>query len=197
MRVARAALAVDASVVRWIGRDHPVTPSDHGRCSCACPGLTNGLPVARRRDHRSDRGYPPWRILAVAGPIGGTCGVMSQEYAAALGQRLRAARRQRGLPSNRSRSSPRAGGRGGRRLLRTCSPRGHRDPAGRARGVLRADHCRTPSDLPGDHPAGSPLARYAWTIQQHRGDHGGTVRTIREQDLQSRWPSSTAWNRTP
>ena len=28
-------------------------------------------------------------------------------------------------------------------------------------------------------------ARYASAIQQHRGDHGGTLLTIREQDLQS------------
>lgn len=39
------------------------------------------------------------------------------------------------------------------------------------------------ADLPARQ--GGPLARYAWTIQQHRGDHGGTVLTIREQDLQS------------
>jgi hypothetical protein len=32
---------------------------------------------------------------------------------------------------------------------------------------------------------GGPLARYASAIQRHRGDHGGTVLTIREQDLQS------------
>ena len=38
-----------------------------------------------------------------------------------------------------------------------------------------------------DLPArlGGPLARYASTIPRQRGDHGGTVLTIGEQDLQS------------
>ena len=55
------------SVVRWIGRDRPVTPSDHGRCSCVwVPGLTNGSPAVPGGG-TTDRtgGYTPWRILAV------------------------------------------------------------------------------------------------------------------------------------
>jgi len=39
------------------------------------------------------------------------------------------------------------------------------------------------ADLPARQ--GGPLARYASTIQQQRGAPGGTVLTIREQDLQS------------
>ena len=39
------------------------------------------------------------------------------------------------------------------------------------------------ADLPARQ--GGPLARYASTIRQHRGEHGGTVLTIREQDLRS------------
>ena len=57
----------NASVVRWIGRDRPVTPSDHGRCSCVwVPGLTNGSPAVPGGG-TTDRtgGYTPWRILAV------------------------------------------------------------------------------------------------------------------------------------
>jgi len=131
---------------------------------------------------------------------------MSQEYAAALGRRLRAVRRQRGMTLHQvqeqsaGRWTVEAVGsyeRGRRAVtviklaelaefyglttaellptLPSTSP-----PIGGGRFTVDLDRL---ADLPARQ--GGPLARYTSTIRQQRGDHGGTVLTIREQDLQS------------
>ena len=131
---------------------------------------------------------------------------MSQEYAVALGRRLRAVRRERGLTLHQVQEQSR-----GRWTVEVV---GSYERARRAVTVTRlaelaefyglstAELLPTfPATIPpiaggrftvdldrlADLPArqGGPLARYASTIQRHRGDHGGTVLTIREQDLQS------------
>jgi len=66
----------NASVVRWIGRDRPVTPSDHGRCSCVwVPGLTNGSPAVPGGGTTDRTGGLPAVAdpCGVAGPMGRTC----------------------------------------------------------------------------------------------------------------------------
>ena len=131
---------------------------------------------------------------------------MSQECAAALGRRLRAVRRQRGLTLQQVQEQSE-----GRWTVEVV---GSYERARRAVTVTRlaelaefyglttaellpALPATTPPsgggrftvdlDRLADLPArqGGPLARYASAIQQHRGDHGGTLLTIREQDLQS------------
>ena len=131
---------------------------------------------------------------------------MSQEYAAALGQRLRAVRRQRGMTLQQVEEQS-----AGRWTVEVV---GSYERAHRAVTVTRLAELAEfyglstaellpalPATIPSigggrftvdldrlaDLPArqGGPLARYAWTIQQQRGDHGGTVLTIREQDLES------------
>ena len=128
---------------------------------------------------------------------------MSQEYAAALGQRLRAVRRQRGMTLQQVQEQS-----AGRWTVEAVGSyeRGRRavtvaelaefyglstaellpalpatiPPIGGGRFTVDLDRL---ADLPARQ--GGPLARYASTIQQHRGAPGGTVLTIREQDLQS------------
>ena len=131
---------------------------------------------------------------------------MSQEYAAALGQRLRAVRQQRGWTLKQVEEQS-----AGRWTVQVVGSyeRAHRavtvsrlaelaefyglstaellpalpattPPIGGGRFTVDLDRL---ADLPARQ--GGPLSRYASTIQQHRGDHDGTVLTIREQDLQS------------
>ena len=131
---------------------------------------------------------------------------MSQEYAVTLGRRLRAVRRQRGLTLHQVQEQSQ-----GRFTVEVV---GSYERARRAVTVIRLAELAefyglttaellptVPATTPpiaggrftvdldrlADLPArqGGPLARYAAAIQRHRGDHGGTVLTIREQDLQS------------
>jgi len=132
---------------------------------------------------------------------------MSQEYAVALGRRLRAVRRERGLTLHQVQEQSQ-----GRwtvevvgsyeRARRAVTVTGLAELA-EFYGLTTAEllptfpATTTPPvaggrftedlDRLADLPArqGGPLARYAAAIQRHRGDHGGTVLAIREQDLQS------------
>jgi len=131
---------------------------------------------------------------------------MSQEYAAALGRRLRAVRRQRGLTlqqveeQSEGRWTVEVVGSYERarravtvtRLAELAEFYGLTTaellpalpattaPSGGGRFTVDLDRL---ADLPTRQ--GGPLARYASAIQQHRGAPGGTLLTIREQDLQS------------
>src|SRR5664279_6186033 len=131
---------------------------------------------------------------------------MSQEYATALGQRLRAVRRQRGMTLKQVEEQ--SAGRWtvevvgsyerGRRAVTVIKLAELAEFYGLTTAELLPAVPATTAPIGGgrftvdlerlaDLPArqGGPLARYASTIRQQRGDHGGTVLTIREEDLRS------------
>jgi len=127
---------------------------------------------------------------------------MSQEYAAALGRRLRAVRWERGLTLQQVQEQ--SEGRWtvevvgsyerGRRAVTVTRLAELAEFYGLTTAellpplpVTTAGRFTVDMDRLADLPArqGGPLARYASAIQQQRGAPGGTVLTIREQLLQS------------
>jgi len=131
---------------------------------------------------------------------------MSREYAAALGRRLRAVRRQRGLTLQQVQKQS-----AGRWTIEVVGSyeRGSRAVTVTRLADLAEFYGLSTAELLPDLPAptppiaggrftvdldrladlparqGGPLARYASTIRRQRGAAGGAVLTIRERDLQS------------